>query len=406
MPSNRQLFLQNIAQTSDIPLMLEIEKAEGSYLFDTSGKRYLDLIGGISVSVLGHRHPSILEAIANQLEKYLHTIVYGEYILSPQVLFAQLLTKHLNDGKIEQAFKNQFGGLDNVFFVNSGSEATEGAMKLAKRFTNRYEIISFKNAYHGSTQGAASLMSPAFFTDAYLPLLPGIRHLEFNNFDDLEFITRQTAAVIVEPVQSESGVTLPDQAFLHELRNRCKNAGALLIFDEAQTGFGRTGSMFAFQRFGVEPDMILLAKALGGGMPLGAFIAPKEISRHLSFDPPLGHITTFGGHPVSCTAGLAMLRTLQDSNLISEVPVKEKLFRELLVRRLIKEVRSSGLLMAVEIGDFQQVRKVMLDCLENGVVTDWFLFNDRCLRIAPPLTISENEIREACEVILTALDRL
>ncbi len=394
MSSLRQRFLQHVAQTSDIPMMLEIERAEGSFLFDRSGKKYLDLIAGISVSVLGHRHPAVVEAVKTQADHYLHTLVYGEYVLSPQVQLAELLARHLPSP------------LDSVYFVNSGSEATEGAMKLAKRFTGRAEIIACREAYHGSTQGAASLMSPKFFTQAFHPLLPGIRHIDFNSENDLEKISCQTACVILETVQAEAGVRLPQNDFLKKLRQRCTDVGALLVLDEIQAGYGRTGTLWAFEQYGIVPDILLLAKGMGGGMPIGAFVASKEVMDSLSVDPPLGHITTFGGHPVCCAAALATLKFLTESDLIKKVKEKEALFRQLLNHPAIREVRSAGLLMAVEVGEFEILRKVILECLENGVVTDWFLFNDRSLRIAPPLTISEEEIRQACEVVNGAVEKI
>jgi acetylornithine/succinyldiaminopimelate/putrescine aminotransferase len=402
----RQLFLHHLAQTSDIPLMLEIEKAEGSFLFDKSGKAYLDLVSGISVSVLGHRHPAVIEAISGQLDKYLHTLVYGEYVLAPQVQLAELLSQTFESRILSPEFESPYGRLKSSFFVNSGSEAVEGAMKLAKRFTGRHKIAAFRNAYHGSTHGAASLMSPTTYTQAYFPLLPGIVHLNFNDAGDLDFITDEIAAVIAEPVQAEAGVLAPENDFLKKLRKKCTETGTLLILDEIQTGYGRTGKLWAFEKYGIEPDILLLAKSMGGGMPIGAFISSKEVMRHLSFDPPLGHITTFGGHPVSCAAALATLKTILGSELISKVPQKEELLKDGLNHPAIKEIRSVGLLMALELKDFDTVRKVSVDCLENGVVTDWFLFNSHCLRIAPPLTISEDEIKKACIVIQSALDKV
>ena len=371
MPTLRQLFLKHLAQTSEFPLMLEIESAEGILLFDKNGKDYIDLISGIGVSGLGHRHPRVIKAVKDQLDKYLHTLVYGEFVLSPQVKLATLLSEHLPDP------------LDSVYFVNSGSEATEGAMKLAKRYTGRYEIISCYDAYHGSTQGSASLMSDSFFTKPFRPLLPGIRHIEFNNKGNLNKITEKTACVIVETIRGEAGVELPVNDYLKKLRKRCNETGALLVLDEIQAGCGRTGTLFAFEQYGIVPDVVLLAKGLGGGMPIGAFIASQEVMRVLSFDPLLGHITTFGGHPVCCAAGLATLEELVESDLISNVKKKEKLFYKHLVHPAIKEIRSAGLLMAVDLGSFDFVQKVIKDCLENGLITDWFLFNDRSLRIAP-----------------------
>lgn len=391
--NNRQLFLQHVAQTSDMPLMLEIDLAEGMYLYDQNGKPYLDLIAGIGVSCLGHCHPRVVAAVKEQSEKYMHTLVYGEFVLAPQVQLASLLAAQLPNP------------LDSVYFVNSGSEATEGAMKLAKRYTGRAEIIACRNAYHGSTQGAASLMHPTTFTQAFYPLLPGIRHIEYNCEEDLEKITGQTAAVILETVQAEWGVRPPEGDYLKQLRRRCDETGTLLVLDEIQVGYGRTGSLFAFQQYGIVPDILLLAKGMGGGMPIGVFVAPREVMQSLTHDPVLGHITTFGGHPVSCAAGLATLQTLLEEGWVGQVKAKEQLFRSQLRHPAIREVRSAGLLMAVELADFATVRKVILHCLDQGLVTDWFLFNDRSLRIAPPLIISEEQITRACEIILEGIDR-
>jgi acetylornithine/N-succinyldiaminopimelate aminotransferase len=390
MHSLRQLFLQHVAQTSSAPLALEISHAEGLYLYDTHGKRYLDLIAGIGVSCLGHRPPRVETAVREQLGRYWHTLVYGEYVLAPQVQLATLLAE-------------QLPGLDSVYFVNSGAEAVEGAMKLAKRYTGRPDFVACHQAYHGSTQGAASLMSPTDFTLAYQPLLPGIRHIIFNDLKSLAIIDRHTAAVVVETVQAESGIRLPDAGWLQALRRRCDETGALLILDEIQAGYGRTGSLFAFNQYGIRPDVLLLAKGFGGGMPIGAFIAPRHIMQVLSVDPPLGHITTFGGHPVNAAAALATLQVLLETDLIAQVPEKERLFRELLVHPAIKELRSAGLWMAVDLDNATLVQQVIGRCMDQGLITDWFLFNDRCLRIAPPLTIGEPEIRFACSVILDAI---
>ncbi len=323
----------------------------------------------------------------------MHTLVYGEFVLEPQVQLASLLADNLPDP------------LDSVYLVNSGTEAAEGAMKLAKRYTGRGEIIAARKAYHGSTQGAASLMDPTDFTQAFFPLLPGIRHLEFNCEWCLQRISERTAAVIVETVQAEWGIRRPWNDFLKKLRQRCDETGSLLILDEIQAGMGRTGTLFAFEQYGIIPDILLLAKGLGGGMPIGAFIASREVMHSLARDPILGHITTFGGHPVSCAAALATLQNLLDSDLISSVKKKEALFVEWLKHPRIVEVRHAGLWMAVELSDFDEVKSVIDYCLEKGVITDWFLFNNRSLRIAPPLIISEEEIRCACSVILEGLDR-
>jgi len=389
----RQLFLQHVAQTSDAPLMLEIERAEGMYLYDPDGKSYLDLIAGIGVSGLGHRDPAVVAAVKEQVDQFMHTLVYGEFVLAPQVQLAELLAAQLPED------------VDSVYFVNSGSEATEGAMKLAKRYTGRAEIIACRNAYHGSTQGAASLMNPTDFTQAYYPLLPGIRHIEYNCTFCLRQITEKTACVIVETVQAEWGVRPPHGDYLKRLRERCTEVGALLIFDEIQVGYGRTGTLFAFEQYGAVPDILLLAKGMGGGMPIGAFVAGLEKMKALTNQPILGHITTFGGHPVSCAAGLATLRRLLESDLIAQVSKKEALFHELLQHEHIQEVRSVGLLMAVQLPGFDFVKAVIDHCLSSGLVTDWFLFNSSALRIAPPLIITEDEIRWACSVILEGIER-
>ncbi|MEZ4919110.1 MAG: aminotransferase class III-fold pyridoxal phosphate-dependent enzyme [Saprospiraceae bacterium] len=393
MINNRQLFLRHLAQTSPAPLALEIERASGTYLYDKSGKAYLDLIAGIGVSALGHRHPEVEEAVKNQLEKYWHTLVYGEFVLSPQVELASLLSQ-------------QLPGLDSVYLVNSGAEATEGAMKLAKRYTGRPNIVAARYSYHGSTQGAASLMSPPEFTLPFHPLLPGIKHLDFNVLEGLELIDRTTAAVIIETVQAERGIYKPHPAWIQALRKRCTEMGALLILDEIQAGYGRTGSLFAFEQFDIKPDILLLAKGFGGGMPIGAFIAPKHIMQALSHDPVLGHITTFGGHPVCAAAALKTLQILLESDLLAQVPAKSQLFLDLLKHPAIREIRSAGLWMAVELGSFDRVQQVIQHALKNGLITDWFLFNSESLRIAPPLTISEPEIREACRILLEAMDTL
>ncbi len=390
----RQLFLQHVAQTSPSPLMMEIDRAEGVWLYDKEGKAIMDLISGISVSSLGHRHPRVVDAVKAQVDNYMHTLVYGEFVLAPQVQLATLLAQQLP------------ASLNRAYFVNSGSEATEGAMKLAKRFTGRAEIISCKYAYHGSTQGAASLMWPTTFSQAFHPLLPGIRHIEFNCFADLDRISEKTAAVIIETVQGEWGVRKPADGYLQAVRRRCDETGALLILDEVQTGFGRTGFLFAFQAYGIVPDVLILAKGMGGGMPIGAFIASGAIMQSLAENPALGHITTFGGHPVSCAASLATLQTLLETDLIQQVAPKEALFHQRLRHSKIRELRSAGLLMALELENAGQVREVIHFSLNRGLLMDWFLFNDRALRIAPPLIITEEQIEWAASVILEALDQL
>ncbi|MCB9173896.1 MAG: aspartate aminotransferase family protein [Flavobacteriales bacterium] len=393
MPTQRSLFLEHVAQTSDFPLSLEIEQAEGMYMTDVDGKKYLDLISGISVSNLGHRHPNVINAVKEQLEKYTYLMVYGEFVQSPQVKLATLLADNLPNT------------LNSCYLVNSGSEANEGAMKLAKRYTGRQQIISFKNAYHGSTQGCLSIIGSDDFKKPFEPLLPNITQLEFNNETDLAQISTKTACVIVEPIMGEAGVVAPTNNFLKKLRDKCTETGALLIFDEIQTGFGRTGKLFAFEHFGVTPDILTLAKAMGGGFPIGAFIASNEIMGSLKTNPILGHITTFGGHPVSCAAAYANLQTLlTQKNLISTVPQKEQLFKDLLKHPKIKAIRSFGLLIAVEFDSFETNKAIIDACIENGVLTDWFLFNDKSLRIAPPLIITEEEIKMACEVILDSIE--
>jgi acetylornithine/N-succinyldiaminopimelate aminotransferase len=393
MASQRQLFLRHVAQTSPAPMALEIARAKGVYLYDTKGKAYLDLIAGIGVSALGHLHPKVEAAVRKQMKKYWHTLVYGEFVLSPQVQLATLLAKHL-------------GKLDSVYFTNSGTEATEGAMKLAKRYTGRAEFIACRNAYHGSTQGAASLMSPTDFTAAFLPLLPGIQHIDFNSDICLQKITTKIAAVIVETVQGEAGINLPRKEWLQALRKRCIETGTLLILDEIQAGYGRTGTLFAFQQYDIKPDILLLAKGFGGGMPIAAFVAERKVMQSLTHDPVLGHITTFGGHPLSAAAALATLKILSESDLIEQTKAKGALFRQLLVHPQIKELRGIGLWFAIDLDSWDKVQSVIAHCLEHGVITDWFLFNDRSLRVAPPLTITEAEIRLACSIILDGLDKL
>ena len=394
MPNLRQLFLSHVAQTSDFPMAIEIARGEGMYLYDNNGKQYMDIIAGIGVSSLGHCPPKVVEAIKTQAETYLHTMVYGEFILSPQVKLASLLAKHLPDS------------LDSVYFVNSGTEAVDGAMKLAKRHTGRHEIISAKYAYHGSSQGAASLMFPDDFNAPYRPLLPGIKHIDFNEDEAIAQITEQTAAVILETVQGEWGLRKARTAWIQAIRNRCTEVGALLILDEIQAGYGRTGYLWAFEEHNIVPDVLLIAKGMGGGMPIGAFIAKKEIMHKLAYEPILGHITTFGGHPVCTAAGLATLESLLEEDYIAQIPAKEKLFLDLLQHPNIVEVRHAGLWLAVELADAEALQKVVAHCLEKGLIIDWFLFNDRSLRIAPPLIIDEDQIRWACNVILEGISSL
>ena len=394
MLTERQLFYNHVAQTSDSPIALEIEKAKGIYMYDNNGKKYIDLIAGVSVSNLGHRHPNVINAIKQQLDKYMHLMVYGEYIQTPQVEFAQLLVKQLPES------------LNNVYFVNSGSEANEGALKLAKRYTKRSEIIAFKNAYHGSTHGVLSVLGNEYFKQSFRPLVPGVKFIEFNNENDLSQITEKTACVIVEPVQAEAGIIVPENNYLQKLRQRCNQTGTLLIFDEIQTGFGRTGKLFAFQTYNVTPDIFTIAKGMGGGMPIGAFVANKKIMSAFKDNPVLGHITTFGGHPVSAAAAKANLETLLNENIIDNVNKKGELFRKLLVHNKIKSIRGVGLFLAVEIESYSQLRKFLDISIKKGVVFDWFIFNDNHFRIAPPLIISEEEIITTCKILLEGLNEL
>ena len=392
MITHRQLFLQHIGQTSEAPLAIEIEKAKGIYLYDTDGKKYIDLISGVSVSNLGHLHPKVVKAVQEQAEKYMHLMVYGEYIQSPQVEFSKLLTDQLPKK------------LNCTYFVNSGSEANEGAMKLAKRYTGRTEIISLKNAYHGSTHGALSLMSDTYFTQAFRPLLPDIRYIEFNNKADLMQISEKTACVVIEPIQGEGGVILPTNNFLKDLRKRCNETGTLLIFDEIQTGFGRSGELFAFMKYDVVPDILTIAKAMGGGMPIGAFVSDKKIMDSFTNNPVLGHITTFGGHPVSAAAALANLKVLLNENIIEKVNGKGDYLLSILKHEKIKSIRGTGLFYSVELESAEMVQKFIKAAINEGMITDWFIFLDNRFRIAPPLIITKNEINTAVSIIKKVLD--
>ena len=396
--NHRQIFLQNIAQTSDFPLALEIEKAEGIYLYGKNGEKYMDLISGIGVSNVGHRHPNVVNAIKTQLDKYMHLMVYGEYIQQPQVMLAEALSRTLANFQTSSGLT-----LDNVYFTNSGAEAVEGAMKLAKRFTGRTEVVSCYSSYHGSTQGALSL-GDEHFKRNFRPLLPSIVKIHRNQLIDLEKITTNTAAVFFEPVGGESGVRPANPIYLKQLRKRCDEVGALLVFDEVQSGFGRTGTFWAFEQYEVVPDILLCAKGMGGGMPIGAFIAPQAIMSVFKENPILGHITTFGGHPVSCAASLATLNTILENNLTADVEKKASLFKELLVHPKIKEIRHKGLMMAVEFEDFETLKPIIDRAISKGAITDWFLYCDNSMRIAPPLIITEEEIRQACDIILASIE--
>ena len=390
--TNRELFLRHQAQTSPSPIALEIVKAEGCRIWDISGKEYIDLIGGISVCNTGHRHPKVVEAIKQQADQYLHLMVYGELMQSPQFEYAHYLSSHLP------------ASLDTVYFTNSGTEATEGAMKLAKRITGRTEMVAFKYSYHGSTQGALSVMGDEYWRNSFRPLLPGIVHEDYGRMEALDSITGNTAMVIAETVQAEKGVYLATKDWMQALRRKCTETGALLVLDEIQAGFGRTGSLWAFEQYDIVPDVLLLGKSLGGGMPLGAFIASHQMMQTLTDSPVLGHITTFGGHPVSCAAGLASMKVLLEERLTESVNRKSALFVSLLKHHRILSVRASGLLIAVVFSSFEENKKIIDACINRGVFTDWFLFASDCMRIAPPLTISDEDITHACDVILECCD--
>lgn len=392
--TNRQIFLNHVGQTSPDPLALEIVRAKGNKLFDINGKEYIDLIGGISVCNIGHGNQRVIDAIKRQAENFMHVMVNGELILSPQTAYAKLLTDHLPQS------------LNSVFFTASGTEATEGAMKLAKRFTGRTQIAAFKNSYHGSTQGSLSIIGDEYWRNAFRPLLPDILHLDYNAPDALEMITTNTACAIAETIQAEAGVIVPDKKWMQALRNKCNETGALLVLDEIQCGFGRNGSLWAFTQFDVVPDILLLGKALGGGMPLGAFVSDKRIMDSLTNNPVLGHINTFGGHPVCCAAGLEAMQVLLDDKIIEQVFDKEKLFLENLHHSKLKKIRSRGLMIAIEFENFEQNKKVINALLEKGAFTDWFLFASQCLRIVPPLTITKEEIKQACEMICEVVNEL
>ncbi|MDM8160162.1 aspartate aminotransferase family protein [Labilibaculum sp. K2S] len=395
MITNRQLFLQHVATTSDFPIALEIERAEGIYMYSPDGKPYLDLVSGVSVSNLGHGHPRVRQAIKDQVDKYMHLMVYGEFIESPQVQLAKLLSDNLPES------------LNSVYFVNSGSEANEGALKLAKRYTGRSEMITFKNAYHGSTHGALSVLGDEELKNAFRPLLPDVRMIEFGNVLDLQQITDKTACVILEPIQSEGGMIIPTKEFIQTLRARCTEIGALLIFDEVQMGFGRTGKLFAFEHFDVVPDILCLAKAMGGGMPIGAFISDKKILDTFKSNPMLGHITTFGGHPVCCAAAKAALEVLLEENIIDDVQRKGELFVTLLKDHpMVKGFRQLGLFIAVIVESQDIMLAIMKEAYELGVIMDPFLFCAGAFRIAPPLNITDEEIHHASDLLIQAMNKV
>ncbi len=389
--NQRQIFLNHIAQTSDAPIGIEMVKAEGIWLYDVDGKRYLDMISGFSVANIGHSNPKVIAAVQQQAAQYMHLIVYGEYIQQPQVAYAKLLTDNLPQT------------LNCVYFTSSGTEATEGAMKLAKRVTNRSKIICCNKAYHGSTQGALSVIGDEYFRNAYRPLLPNIFHYNFNGDDLIDAIDSETACVIIETVQAESGIVKPSANWLQAVRKKCDEHCVLLVLDEIQAGFGRTGSLWAFEQFNIVPDVLLLGKALGGGMPLGAFVADKRLMATLTYNPVLGHITTFGGHPVSCAAGKAAFEVLLQGKFIEAVKAKENILLNRIHHPAIKAIRTSGLWMAIEFEDFKTNHAIIKKCIANGLISDWFLFNDKSMRIAPPLIITETELIEMCKIIVASI---
>lgn len=387
----RNLFLSNVAQTSSNPVSIQVKKANGIYITSIDGKRYIDLISGISVSNLGHRNKAVITAIRKQTSKYLHTMVYGEHIQFPQVRLAQLLSSLLPSS------------LNSVYFTNSGTEAVEGAMKLAKRYTGRSKIVVLKNAYHGSTQGALSLMDNEYFTQAYRPLLPSIEYIEAENINEINKIDIQTACVFIEIIQSEAGYLPLNTEFLNLLRKKCTETNSLLVFDEIQTGMGRTGKMFAFEHSQIIPDILLLAKALGGGMPLGCFISDKKIMNTIAENPVLGHISTFGGHPVCCAASIAAIDEILSKKLFEKVYNKEKLFRKYLSHPEILNITGKGLMLGIHLKSESKVLETVEKCKQSGLLVDWFLLNSSALRIAPPLIISDGEIKKVCKIICSSL---
>lgn len=392
MDFSSDTFLTYLAQTTDSPYLIPIERAEGIYLYGPEGKRYTDLISGIGVSNIGHRHPKVIQAVKDQLDRHLHVMVYGEYIQSTPNELARKLTSLLPPN------------LNCCYFVNSGTEANEGALKLAKRFTNRTEIISFRKSYHGSTHGSLSVSGNELKKAAFRPLLPDIRFIDFNAIDDLQQITTHTACVIMETIQGDAGVRIPDPGFMKALRARCTQTGTLLILDEIQCGMGRTGTWFAFEHFGIAPDILTVAKAFGGGLPIGAFIADRHVMNVLTHDPMLGHITTFGGNPVCCASALATLQVIEEEHLLRDVEQKGKLFEQLLIHPAIREIRRIGLMFAIDFESAELVSAIVEEGKKLGIICYWFLSHPYSFRIAPPLTISKTEIKESCASILKAID--
>ncbi len=391
--SNDKRFLELLGQTNQSPYLIDIERAEGIYIYDKSGKSYMDMIAGVAVNNIGHNHPKVVRALKEQIDRHLHVMVYGEYIQDAQLLFAERLTALLPDN------------LNSVYTVNSGTEANEAALKLAKRLTGRTELISFRGSYHGSTHGSMSVSGNEVKKQAFRPLLPDVTFLQFNSISDLERITEKTAGVIIETVQGDAGVRIPDLAFLQALRNRCDETGAQLIFDEIQCGMGRTGKLFAFEHFGIVPDILTLGKALGGGMPIGALVSSKEKLWEFTYEPMLGHITTFGGHPVVCAAGAACLEVLKDEIDLNEVERLGALLESKIGQSdEIKEIRRKGMLFAFDMESFERVEKVVKRCLEKGLISFWFLSHPYSFRLSPPLSITEEEMKRAGKIILEAIE--
>jgi acetylornithine/succinyldiaminopimelate/putrescine aminotransferase len=392
MNDSQEVFLTNLAQTTPHPYNITIEKAEGIYLYSPDGKRYMDMISGIGVSNIGHRHPHVINAIKNQLDKHLHVMVYGEFV------------QHSSNALAEKLVSLLHSSLNCCYFVNSGTEANEAALKLAKRVTGRTEIISMRKSYHGSTHGSLSVSGNEVKKNAFRPLLPDVRFIDFDSIPDLQYITKRTACVIIETIQGDAGVRVPSKEYMLALRKKCDENCVLLIFDEIQCGMGRTGTLFAFEQFGVVPDILTIGKAFGGGLPIAAFIADQRLMKTLTYDPPLGHITTFGGNPVCCASALATLEVIENENLLQDVERKGALIESLLKHTSIKELRRIGLLFAIDFETGEQVNTIVEYAKQKGVICYWFLSHPNSFRLAPPLTISDVEIKEACAIILEAID--
>ena len=385
--STKDSFFEHVAQTSDAPMGLEVDRAKGPFIYTKDGQRYTDFISGIAVSSLGHRHPRVVEAVKKQVDRHLHVMVYGEFIQDPQSAYAELLTSELP------------ASLDRVYFVNSGTEANEGALKLAKKHTGRHKFVAFNHGYHGDTHGSLSVTGRDVYRDPYKPLLPDVHFLDFNSFEGLNTIDEDTAAVIMEPIQGEGGIIPANKEWLQAVRERCNEVGALLIFDEIQTGFYRTGSLFAFERYGVVPDIICLAKAMAGGMPMGAFVSSSDIFESFKYDPPLNHVTTFGGHPVSCAAAHATLQELLSGDFGNRATKIEQITREMLTADGIAEIRGVGAMLGMEMRDRDLTQQVVEDCMEKGIILGWTLHSDTLVRLAPPLIIEEDLLRDTLHTI-------